>query len=171
VEVTDGAAYRPSSRSASSMSPASPRCGTRGPSVEPVQLAALLLEKKAEEPSEGAAESLVRPKDVPAGDPSRRNASRDGRAAVVQSATGTGDARELRHNLASRIIVARRSNSPHLHCRGSPAKSMTCPNRPKAREAQTHHGLTNEMALFACYRRQFRRRATRHPHCDNAQLQ
>ena len=33
-----------------------------GVSVEPMQLAALLLEKKAEELSEGEAESLVRPK-------------------------------------------------------------------------------------------------------------
>ena len=33
-----------------------------GLSLEPTQLAALLLEKKAEELSEGEAESLVRPK-------------------------------------------------------------------------------------------------------------
>ena len=135
-----------------------------GVSVEPMQLAALLLEKKTEELSEREAESLVPP------EATRQAVSGSAtRYKIAISASGNrrassslDDARELGRSLASNIIAPRRSSSAHLHrpwraraTRNSSAALPVSLPKPVFHRAsfQQHH---------RCGRRRHRHRRPRH---------
>ena len=83
-------------------------------SVEPMQLAALLLEKKAEELSEGEAEksrSSEATREPVTGRATRHEIPSGASGNRTARASSVGGARELGRGLASGIIAARRTSS------------------------------------------------------------